>query len=78
MATHRSASGFFAPPRVERALHDRASELSKWLADNGCDFQEMQAHLDSASSERMYWHSGYLAALRDVLRLIDSQQTDLH
>jgi hypothetical protein len=78
MASNRSTSGFFAPPRVERALHDRAAELSKWLASNGCDCQATQAHLDAGSVEHTYWHYGYLAALRDVLRLIDSQQTDLH
>jgi hypothetical protein len=78
MATHRSVSGFFADPRVERALRDRASELAKWLADHGSDCQETQAHLDAGSIERIYWHYGYLVALRDVLRLIDSQKTDLH
>jgi hypothetical protein len=78
MATERSVSRFFADPRVERALRDRASELSKWLADHGSDYREMQAHLDAGSSERSYWHYGYLIALRDVLRLIDSQKTDLH
>jgi hypothetical protein len=78
MATNRLMSGFFADPRVERALRDRASELSKWLAERGCDCQEMQAHVDAGSLERRYWHYGYLVALRDVLRLIDSQQINLH
>jgi hypothetical protein len=78
MATHRSLSAFFADPRVERALRDRASELTKWLAEHGSDCQEIQARLDSGSVERIYWHYGYLVALRDVLRLIDTQKTDLH
>jgi hypothetical protein len=60
---------------LDRALRERLGTLSRWLAENGDDCQETQAHLNADSVERIFWHYGYLVALRDVLRLLDSKKT---
>jgi hypothetical protein len=52
---------------IERALRRRADELRKWLEQNGEHCWDEQKHLQDGSSEQVYWHFGYLAALQDVL-----------
>lgn len=46
----------------------RAAALSAWLNECGNGCLDEQAHLDAGSVEQIYWHYGYLVALRDVLR----------
>ena len=59
--------------RLERALRQRADELRKWLEQNGDHCWEEQRHLRDGSPEQVYWHFGYLAALRDVLTKLSKQ-----
>ncbi|GLQ53768.1 hypothetical protein GCM10010862_10270 [Devosia nitrariae] len=61
-------------------MEGREAELSRWLRDNAPECFEEQKHLDAGSSERAYWHHGYLMAIRDVLALLDrsSASTKVH
>ena len=59
--------------QASKRLKERATELSKWLQENGGAVIREQRHLDNGSIERVYWHHGYLAALLDVISLIDDQ-----
>lgn len=38
----------------------------------------MQSHLDANTSERAYWHHGYLVALIDVRNLLQGQKDRPH
>jgi hypothetical protein len=52
-------------------LKKRADLLEQWLDDNHPECREDQEHLDLNTPERAYWHYGYMAALNDVLRLVE-------
>jgi hypothetical protein len=56
---------------IERRIHS----LSRWLRENGPECTEEQAHLSEGTRERLYWHYGYLVALRDLKRLLESNRT---
>jgi hypothetical protein len=60
------------PSTIEQAIEDRINGLTEWLAEHAPEWRE-QAHLDEGSSERVYWHLGYLTALRDLQKLRDDQ-----
>ena len=49
-------------------LIKRAEKLDEWLDKEGV--KKEQAHLNKDSKERLYWHYGYLMALKDVLALL--------
>ena len=53
-----------------RALRTRAEGLKRWLEANASACHVEQRHLDQDTTERAYWHYGYLCALRDVLELV--------
>ncbi len=55
---------------IESKLGKRAQGLQTWLDENGGDCQKQQGHLVEGSTERVYWHYGYMVALMDVLRLM--------
>ena len=52
-------------------LQLRHNSLRKWLTEHAPDCGQEQAHLDSGTSERVYWHYGYAVALRDALALLE-------
>lgn len=60
------------PAEQRGAIRERIHKLELWLVAHGRDVDLEQAHLSDGSRERAYWHYGYLCALRDVLKLIDS------
>lgn len=60
------------------AIERRIAELQKWLQESAPECVREQAHLDEDTRERVYWHYGYLIALRDVLALIKGQRRSLH
>lgn len=60
------------------AIQERAEQLRDWLKENGSGCVDEQLHLDDGSPERIYWHYGYLAALRDVLSLLAGEKQSLH
>lgn len=58
-------------------LEARISTLSEWLLENGSACDDEQAHLNEGTPERVYWHYGYLVALKDVLGLLKSTSKSL-
>jgi hypothetical protein len=50
-------------------IKKRADELEEWINQNGKGCKKIQRHLDKNTPEKIYWHYGYLVALRDVIRL---------
>jgi hypothetical protein len=54
-------------------IEDRARGISDWLKENGRGCFQEQKHLDRDSQERIYWHYGYMVALRDVYRFLTGE-----
>ena len=54
------------------AISEKARALTEWLAEHAPSCEIFQRHLDPDTAEQVYWHYGYLCALRDVLTLIES------
>lgn len=50
-------------------LADRIRTTTAWLDRQPLDPRVEQAHTDEGSHEQLYWHFGYLVALRDVAKL---------
>ena len=59
-------------------LDRRIVELRLWLQENAPDTAEMQIHLDADTSERAYWHHGYLVALLDMRELLKGRKDRPH
>jgi hypothetical protein len=57
--------------KTEDKLRERIEELKQWLSDEAPYIASDQRHLDAHTPERAYWHYGYLAALRDVIKLAE-------
>lgn len=55
---------------VDDKIKKRIRDLSEWMNRESPECFYEQRHLDSGTSEQVYWNFGYLCALRDVLRLI--------
>lgn len=53
-------------------IQGRADQLKDWLAKHAPDTTKEQRHLDEGTRERAYWHYGYVSALQDVLRLLET------
>jgi hypothetical protein len=51
-------------------VETRIRDVADWLEQNGGRCSVEQKHLDEGSQERVYWHYGYLVALKDVLRFL--------
>lgn len=51
-------------------INDRERDMATWLRDNAPNVFDDQRHLDADTTERAYWHYGYLVALRDVRKLL--------
>jgi hypothetical protein len=58
---------------LEQALEDRSRALTRWLHEHAPECTSAQAHLNEGSSERGYWHHGYLTALRDVMSWLQTR-----
>jgi hypothetical protein len=54
----------------DELIQTRIDGLKQWLSENYVNCGKEQKHLDEGTSERAYWHFGYLCALRDVFELI--------
>ena len=53
----------------------RIADLTEWLRENAPYIVDAQKHLDEGTTERAYWHYGYLSALRD-LQALEAKGTD--
>lgn len=51
-------------------IYERIGKLEAWLAEQGVDVKDEQAHLNDGSRERLYWHYGYLIGLRDAMKAV--------
>jgi hypothetical protein len=51
-------------------IEKRATDLHEWLKKNAPGSLVEQKQLDEGTQERVYWHYGYMVALRDVLRFL--------
>ncbi len=58
---------------VIKKIAERAANQAGWLANNAPEVMSEQKHLDEGSPERAYWHYGYMVALRDVLKSLDTK-----
>jgi hypothetical protein len=54
---------------AEEKLKTRADGLQDWLNQECPECFSDQKHLHQGTTERAYWHYGYLCAVRDILRL---------
>jgi hypothetical protein len=55
-------------------LERRADHLLAWLEGYAPDSLIEKKHLAEGSSERAYWHYGYMVAVRDVLRFLTDSE----
>ncbi len=60
------------------ALKERHDALVEWLEREAADCVAEQRHLEEGTVERIYWHYGYLMALRDVLAMFPTASTSRH
>lgn len=51
-------------------IEGRIRDLRGWLDANAPHCLAEQKHLEEGSHERVYWHYGYMVALRDTLALL--------
>jgi hypothetical protein len=56
------------------ALERRAKGLQDWLKENAPEAFAEQKHLEEGSQERVYWHYGYLVAVRDIYQMLTGQR----
>lgn len=61
-------------PAQVHALSLKADELTRWLAQYAPNCQTSQKHLEDGTIEQVYWHYGYLCALRDVLPMLELEK----
>jgi hypothetical protein len=55
---------------VAAMMKTRVEGLKDWISENAPECCTEQRHLEKGTSERAYWHHGYLSALLDILRLM--------
>lgn len=63
---------------IVNKIEKRIKELELWLDENGEDCKEKQSHLVDNLIERIYWHYGYMMALKDISRLINREIISLN
>jgi hypothetical protein len=56
-------------------IEKRVADLREWLQKNAPASLSEQKHLEEGTQERIYWHYGYMVALRDVLRFLTESDT---
>ena len=63
---------------LEDAIDLRVALLTEWLKENAPDSREGLASLDEEKREHIFWHHGYLVALRAVRNFIRHRRRVLH
>jgi hypothetical protein len=62
----------------KQKIEKRATDLQKWLDENGKNCTNDQAHTLPNTTEKIYWHYGYMIALKDMLKLIEKEVYELN
>lgn len=62
---------------VDNTISQRITDLEDWLKDNGGDCKKHQSHL-ADGVERIYWHYGYMMALKDISRYLQQENAKLN
>jgi|APIni6443716594_1056825.scaffolds.fasta_scaffold6269207_1 hypothetical protein len=57
-------------------LEERLATLELLMGEQASSVIREQRHLDANSPERVYWHYGYLMALRNVLATITGRNPE--
>jgi hypothetical protein len=63
---------------LTKGLRDKIQDTESWLSENGRDCKKQQGHLINGTKERIYWHYGYMMALKDILRFLIKEQSKLN
>lgn len=77
---HLNSWGWFVPKHSPdttldiSALEQRVKGIGEWLDKNGAACFTEQRHLREGTPERIYWHYGYMVAVRDVLRFLTGEK----
>jgi hypothetical protein len=59
---------------IEKTIRERLEDIQNWISDEAPYIVADQRHLDANTPERAYWHFGYQAALRDILKLVETSK----
>lgn len=59
------------------AVLQRHANHFDWLKKNHPEVFVEQKHCEEGSSERAYWHHGYMMAIRDVMRILGVMPSEL-
>ncbi len=62
-------------------IESRISELAAWLQEHAPQYRTEHArqwgtehkHLEQGNQQQVFWHYGYMVALRDTLRLLTGE-----
>lgn len=75
-----AAASSLGEPEVglEDAIDSRMTLLMEWLEENTPDSHEALASLDGAAREHIFWHHGYLVALRAVRSFMECRRRVLN
>ena len=60
---------------VIQKMEGRHDGQYEWLKENHPEVFDEQKHIESGTTERAYWHHGYMMALRDTIKLLQSSVT---
>lgn len=63
---------------IDAKIAKQIQETEIWLEKNGGDCKKKQSHLVEGTEERVYWHYGYMMALKDTLRLLNRERAKLN
>jgi hypothetical protein len=63
---------------AEAALQREIGRLGEWLSAQGLDLRSEDAHQDEGSRDRLYWHYGYFAGLKQAVAMLTTQGATLH
>jgi hypothetical protein len=60
---------------TEAVMMERIAGIEEMLNRQRLDVKHEQAHLNEGSRESLYWHYGYMMALKDMLDMLGGGET---
>jgi hypothetical protein len=73
----RFVTALFGGSIVDK-LRQRADGIEEWTRKNEGEWKREDRSTLPDSPERLYWHYGYLSALRDVIGLLTRKNAELN